>query len=133
MTTRRIWSGLAAAVLAAAPGAAAPPPKDTTATPDETVVAEPAGGTDAAQARARAKSLNNLKMIVLAAHNYESANGKFPHDVYDDKGKPLLSWRVQLLPYLEHENLWQEFRTDEAWDGKTNKALLEKMPDIFAS
>jgi hypothetical protein len=122
-----------AVVAAAAPLGAAPPPKDTTATPDETVAAEPAGTTDTEKARLRAKSLNNLKMIALALHNYESAFGSFPRNVHDDKGKAILSWRVQLLPFVEQDNLWKEFKTDEPWDGKTNKALLEKMPNIFAS
>jgi hypothetical protein len=112
---------------------AAPPPKDTSATPDETVTAEPAGATDAEKARLRAKSSNNLKQIVLALHNYESANGSFPRNVHDANGKAILSWRVQLLPYLENDTLAKQFRMDEPWDGKNNKPLLEKMPDIFAS
>ena len=112
---------------------AAPPPKDTSATPEETVAAEPAGATDAEKARLRAKSLNNLKMIVLALHNYESANGSFPRNVYDANGKAILSWRVQLLPYLGHDDVSKQFKMDEAWNGKNNQALLEKMPDVFAS
>jgi hypothetical protein len=131
MRTRLLWCGLFA--VSAAPAFAAPPPKDTTATPEDTVTAEPAGGTDVEKARARAKSSNNLKQIVLAAHNFHDANGKFPNDVYDANGKPLLSWRVQILPYLGPNQLFTEFRLDEPWDGKNNKALIEKMPEIFAS
>src|SRR5262245_360225 len=126
------WTILAVAA-AAAPLGAAPPPKDSTATPDETLTAEPAGTTDAEKVRFRGKSSNNLKMIALALHNYESVHGSFPRNVYDANGKAILSWRVQLLPYLEHDNLSKEFRMDEAWDGKSNKALLEKMPEVFAS
>jgi len=117
----------------AAPLGAAPPPKDTTAVPDETVAAEPAGTSDVEKARLRAKSLTNLKMIALALHNYESVHGSFPRNVHDDKGKAILSWRVQLLPFLENNKLSEQFRTDEPWDGKNNKALLDKMPDVFAS
>jgi hypothetical protein len=131
MRTRLLLCGVFA--VAAASAGAAPPPKDTTATHEETVPAEPAGGTDIEKARARAKSSNNLKQILLAVHNFHDANGKFPNDVYDANGKAILSWRVQLLPYLEHDNLWKQFRMDEPWDGKNNKPLLEKMPEIFAS
>jgi hypothetical protein len=131
MRTRLLLCGVFA--VAAASAVAAPPPKDTTATPEETVTAEPAGGTDIEKARARAKSSNNLKQIVLAAHNFQDANASFPRDVYDANGKAILSWRVQLLPYLVNDNLWKQFRMDEPWDGKNNKPLLEKMPEIFAS
>jgi hypothetical protein len=128
----RILAVAVAGIVAGSVGAA-PPPKDTSATPEETVAAEPAGATDAEKARLRAKSSNNLKQIVLALHNYESANGSFPRNVYDANGKAILSWRVQLLPYLENDTLAKQFRMDEPWDGKNNKPLLEKMPDIFAS
>src|SRR5262245_52648388 len=126
---------LALAVIGFVAGSAtaAPPPKDSVAIPDETVAAEAAGGTDVEQARARTKSSNNLKMIVLAVHNHHDATGRLPGDVYDNNGKAILSWRVQLLPFVEHAELFKEFKMDEPWDGKTNKALLEKMPDIFAS
>lgn len=75
---------------------------------------------------------NNLKQIVLAMHNYESANGIFPHDVMDAKKKPLLSWRVQLLPYLEQENLYRKFKLDEPWDSENNKKLIEELPKVYA-
>ncbi len=132
MKTRILLLGLAA-MFGATTSRAAPPPKDTTKTPDEIVTAEPAGGTDILKARARAKSSNNLKQIVLAAHNFHDANGKFPRDVYDANGKAILSWRVLLLPYVEQHQLSQQFKLDEPWDGKNNKDLLEKMPAIYAS
>jgi hypothetical protein len=71
---------------------------------------------------------NNLKQIGLALHSYHDVNGKFPTNVYGPKGEPLLSWRVHLLPYLEEEALYRQFRMDQAWDGPNNKALIEKMP-----
>src|SRR5262245_326487 len=79
----------------------------------------------------RARSINNLKQILLAMHNYHDANGHFPHNILDDNGKPLLSWRVHLLPYLEAENLYKRFKLDEPWDSENNKKLLAEMPDVF--
>src|SRR5262249_18435927 len=50
----------------------------------------------------RAQCTNNLKMIGLAMHNYLSAHNAFPAPALLGKdGKPALSWRVALLPYLE--------------------------------
>lgn len=84
-----------------------------------------------ADTRQRVRSLNNLRQIILAVHNYHDANGFFPRDVTDKNGKALLSWRVLLLPYLEQEALYKSFKLDEPWDSENNKKLAEKMPDVF--
>jgi len=42
-----------------------------------------------------------------------------------------LSWRVQILPFLEEQQLYEQFRLDEPWDSEHNKALIEKMPQVF--
>jgi hypothetical protein len=70
---------------------------------------------------ARAETQNNLKQIALACLNYESAYGYFPHDTTDKDGKPLLSWRVAILPFLEQGNLYNQFKFDEPWDSENNK------------
>jgi hypothetical protein len=46
--------------------------------------------------------------------------------------QPLLSWRVMLLPFLEQDNLYREFKLDEPWDSEHNKKLLSRMPKVFA-
>ena len=59
-------------------------------------------------------------------HNYHSANNAFPKPAITDKeGKPLLSWRVAILPYIEQQELYNKFKLDEPWDSPHNKALLE--------
>jgi hypothetical protein len=78
-------------------------------------------------------SKGNLQEIGMAVHKYSDDTGFLPDDVTDKKGKPLLSWRVLILPQLSKRPLYQEFRLDEPWDSKHNKALLEKMPDVFRS
>jgi hypothetical protein len=83
-------------------------------------------------ARGRAQSSNNLKQIGLAMHNYLDQNGAFPaHAIYDKDGKPGLSWRVQLLPYLDQKELYDQFKLNEPWDSAHNKKLIEKMPAVF--
>jgi hypothetical protein len=80
---------------------------------------------------AKVKSVNNLKQLGLAMHFYHDANGHFPNNTADAKANLLLSWRVLLLPYVEQEELYKQFKLDEAWDGPNNKKLIEKMPAIF--
>jgi hypothetical protein len=93
---------------------------------------------DAAQktraAAGRANSMNNLKQIALALHNYHDAMGSFPPTGSMSKdGKALLSWRVHILPFVEQDNLYKQFKLDEPWDSEHNKALIAKMPDIYRS
>lgn len=84
-------------------------------------------------AAARTQSFNNIKQISLALHNYNDAHGAIPPAAVVDKtGRPLLSWRVLILPYIEQEALYRKFKMDEPWDGPTNKLLLDKMPRVFA-
>jgi hypothetical protein len=93
----------------------------------------PAETAKAAAAAAR-QTVMNAKKILLAVHNYNDRNGFFPPPaITDDAGRPLLSWRVALLPYLDQNELYQQFRLDEPWDGPHNKALIDKMPDVFES
>lgn len=81
----------------------------------------------------QAESTNNLKQIGLALHSYhDTHNGLPPAAIVDKKGKPLLSWRVAILPYLEQNALYQEFKLDEPWDSDHNKKLIAKMPRIYA-
>jgi hypothetical protein len=81
---------------------------------------------------ASAAANNNLKQIAIAMHNYEATYQYMPAALFSKDGKkPLLSWRVALLPYLEQEKLFREFKLDEPWDSDHNKKLLEKMPDVF--
>ena len=80
----------------------------------------------------RMRSTNNLKEIGLAFHNYHDTWGQFPHNTYTPDGKPLLSWRVHILPYIEQEALYNQFHLDEPWDGPNNIRLLANMPRTYA-
>jgi hypothetical protein len=46
-------------------------------------------------------------------------------------GNPLLSWRVHILPFIEHDPLYKQFKLDEPWDGPTNIGLLNLMPRVY--
>jgi hypothetical protein len=80
----------------------------------------------------RDRATRNLRHVGLAMHNYHAAQGRFPDTaIYDPQGKPLLSWRVMLLPYLDQEPLYKEFHLDESWDSEHNRKLIARMPEIF--
>ena len=77
--------------------------------------------------------VKHLKQIGLAMHNYHSAHNTFPPAFSASKeGKPLLSWRVHLLPYLDAKSLFDEFRRDEPWDSPHNQGLISRMPSFYA-
>jgi hypothetical protein len=86
------------------------------------------------KANARHESRDKLKQLGIAMHNFHDTYSSFPPSAsYDTNGKPLLSWRVYVLPYVDALPLYQEFRLDEPWDSEHNKQLIKKMPPVFAS
>src|SRR4051812_32634281 len=111
----------AAVCLAGQSGVGAPAPKK--------AKDEPAGPITDDQLN---EAVNNIKQIALAWHNYEAANGHLPSNQVDKKGKALLSWRVQILPSLEEDALYKQFKLDEPWDSENNKKLIDQMPKLYA-
>jgi hypothetical protein len=87
----------------------------------------------AQEAAAASQSSNHLKQIGLAMHNYNDTMGNLPPAAACDKtGKPLLSWRVLILPYVEEGELFKQFKLDEPWDSAHNKKLLARMPKVYS-
>jgi hypothetical protein len=71
--------------------------------------------------------------MAVAIHSYAEKEGTLPPAALRGKGgRPLLSWRVAILPYIEQEALYREFRLDEPWDSPHNLALLPRMPRLYA-
>jgi RNA polymerase sigma factor (sigma-70 family) len=129
--------GTTAAVVARQSLAAAPEPAQQVAQADPLPLPLDPPQTDEqkqdAEEAASRESQNRLKQLALAMHNYAAEYGQFPPAaLYSKDGKPLLSWRVLLLPYLDQGELYSQFKLDEPWDGPTNKKLLDKMPEIFS-
>ncbi len=90
-------------------------------------------GTKIGGAADRMSSSNNLKQIDLACQNYHDTYNGFPTDSYDRDGKPLLSWRVHILPFIEEDQLYRQFHLDEPWDSQNNIRLLNQMPRVYAT
>ena len=86
----------------------------------------------ARQSAQKTTVMNQFKQLGLAMHNYADTYKTFSPAIHRDKeGKPLLSWRVHILPYLEQNELYKQFKLDEPWDSPHNKKLIERMPPIF--
>lgn len=87
------------------------------------------------EAHHNANSKHNLKLIGLALHNYLATNGAFPSQaIRSAVGRPLLSWRVAILPYFatsSESSLYRQFHLDEPWDSEHNRALITKMPEVY--
>ncbi len=72
----------------------------------------------------RAQYRENIFRIVIAMLLYEKQHGTLPPAyTVDDQGIPLHGWRVLLLPYLGHDELYAEIRLDEPWDSAHNQAF----------
>lgn len=86
------------------------------------------------EAASRVQGVNNLKQIGLALHNYHDVFQHLPPTVVRDKeGKPLYSWRVLILPYIEQGNIYSRWKMDEPWDSPNNKPLSELVVKVFSA
>jgi hypothetical protein len=86
----------------------------------------------ATEAAARVHCRNNLKFLGLALDNYYQMHGHFPPpNVAGPDGKPMHSWRVLILPYIEEGMLFNSYRMDEPWNGPNNSTLAAQMPSVF--
>ena len=50
---------------------------------------------------------------------------------FDKQGKPLLSWRVHILPYFGLDVVYQQFHLDEPWDSPHNRKLSEILIPVY--
>src|SRR5438105_3976537 len=111
---RITWPALVVTLLAAPALVALVPAAQDVPAPPKAGTIVTAGQEGVRLAAARTTSVNNLKQIGLAAHNYLAAYNAFPAGVFDASGKKLgLSWRVAILPFIEEGKLYNEFRLHE--------------------
>ena len=86
----------------------------------------------------KAQTLDSLKQLALAMHNFHDTYGHFPKAVstardFGHKTDTPHSWRIDLLPFLGAADLYQQYNMNEPWDGPNNKKLLDRMPAVFRS
>ena len=81
----------------------------------------------------RVHCASNLRRIGLAVQRYHEVHGSFPPAyVPDEKGTPMHSWRVLLLPFLDEQELYAQFDFSKAWNSPENMALARRMPAVYA-
>jgi serine/threonine protein kinase len=86
------------------------------------------------EADARATSELNLRRLTSALMAYAEEHGHFPASaIYgkDGTGGPPHSWRVEILPYVGHRAVYEQYHFNELWDSEHNSKLLEKIPAVF--
>ncbi|MCO8123936.1 protein kinase [Stieleria sp. TO1_6] len=91
---------------------------------------------------AATRSRNNLKQLAIAFHNFNDTYKTFPGSVNKSAGyigvnkqedvQPF-SWRVAILPFIDQNELFEQYKFDQPWDSQSNLQLLEKMPGIYRS
>lgn len=84
------------------------------------------------QAARRMQCSNHLKQICLALHNYHDTYGSLPPAcIADSTGKPIHSWRVLLLPFIEQKVLYDKYDFNEPWNGPNNSKLHGEIVHVF--
>ena len=90
----------------------------------------------ARKAARRMQCANNIRLIGLAMHTYhDTYNALPPLYTVDASGKPLQSWRVLILPYIDEQKLYDEMiqagALTKPWNHEDMKPFHNKMPAIF--
>ena len=90
----------------------------------------PSGGRTPEEKR---EAVAQLRQIGVAMHIFQDQTGHFPAGVVGPKAQLGLSWRVAILPQIEQESLYREFKLDEPWDSEHNKKFIPRMPKLYES
>ena len=91
----------------------------------------PARGTVRESARQSLCS-GNCKQITMAINMYLEEHGTYPPAYIADKnGKPMHSWRVLILPYLEQQHLYDQYRLEEPWNSPHNLNIAQNLMPSF--
>lgn len=88
---------------------------------------------DARIAAQRSSDKGHLKQLAVAIHNYHDTYGQLPPPfVADAEGRPMHSWRVLILPFIDQQKLYAEYRFTEPWNSPHNRELESRMPNAYA-
>ena len=84
---------------------------------------------NAREAGLRSSCVGDLKFVGLALNSYCDARRCFPPAYHaDTEGKPMHSWRVLVLPFIEQGSLYKRYSFGEPWNAPANRALEEGAP-----
>jgi type II secretory pathway pseudopilin PulG len=86
----------------------------------------------AREAARRNACVNHMQHIGIALQNYHDVHKTFPPAyIADADGKPMHSWRVLILPFLEENEIYKKYDFNEPWDGPNNSKLAAQAPSDF--
>jgi hypothetical protein len=132
---RKQWHEVSTTTSHAAPSPVAKETPKQTGPAASSPTATPAPSPAAQDVQKRARQTAKLEEIGRALRKFHDAHGRFPPDenptAFDSSGRPHLSWRVRVLPFLDQGPLYNQFKTNEPWDSPNNRPLVDKMPDVF--
>jgi hypothetical protein len=80
-----------------------------------------------------ARAVENLNRLTEALMAYKEDKGHYPPSAQAKAGIKTLSWRVLILPYLGHQELFEKFDLNMPWNRSPNKELIEFIPDELVS
>jgi hypothetical protein len=76
----------------------------------------------------RALCTNNLHQIGHALQKYHKMYGNFPPAYTRNKvGKVLFSWRVEILPFTDYNDIFNSLKRDEPWNSEHNSEILNQV------
>ena len=80
-----------------------------------------------------------LGQLATAFREYYASHKSFPPDVvYDSAGKPMHSWRMLLLPYLDEDaaEVYDAYDFGQPWNSTHNRQAMSRVPqrvvDLFS-
>lgn len=88
------------------------------------------------EAAQRTKCANNLKQIGMAWHTMQSVHGSIGFQFsrggdLTSEGVPFVSFRVELLPYLNEKPLYSTYNQRVIWSNPANRTALSIRPKVF--
>ena len=86
----------------------------------------------AREAARRSQCTNKLRNLTLGLENYESQNRHFPPGakLHDRANLPSIGWRVELLPFIEEGDLYNQI-SPLPNGGAEDFSATERLPDIY--
>jgi len=83
---------------------------------------------------AKQQKMNSLKQIGLAFHNYHHTHGHMPPRCFTDPaGKPLQSWRLAILPFIEQQAVYEAFNLKETWNDPSNQKVAATQIPVYTN
>ncbi len=80
----------------------------------------------------RTQCSNQMRQIAIGMHNYHDVHKTFPAAfIADESGRPQTSWRVSVLPFVEAQDVYDQYDFTKPWDHPDNKRLESMMPDVY--